>query len=314
MAGRSTWAARARALRNGEAGQAAVLSVVWMVVLLGMGGLVIDLGSWYRSQRQLQQQADASALAGAQELPNDTSTASSEAIDYAKKNGYTLTPSGITFSSAVAPNDSINVKVNNNAPTFFSKLFGINTVPIKAEATAETSLMGEARYVAPITVNIKHPMLSGPGCPCFHVPTTLPLDKRGAPGAFGLLDLDNGTGNGGSTLASWISLGYDAYLGLGDYSSNTGAKFEGTDIDNALQSRLGTVLLFPVFDTIDLTGTNAIYNIIAWVGFKLDGYDTHGHVATLTGEFTDITWEGIPAAAGGPPPIDLGARTVTLVH
>jgi Flp pilus assembly protein TadG len=313
MAGRRSWAARTRALQD-EAGQAAVLSVVWMVVLLGMGGLVIDVGSWYRAQRNLQQQADASALAGAQELPNDTSTASSEAIDYAKKNGYTLSSSGITFSGDVAPDDSITVDVNKDSPTFFAKLFGVNTVPIKATATAETSLMGEARYVAPITVNIKHPMLSGPGCPCFHVPTTLPLDKRGAPGAFGLLDLDNGNGNGGSQLAAWIAQGYDGYLGLGDYSSNTGAKFEGTDINNALQARLGTVLMFPVFDTIDLTGTNAIYNIIAWVGFKLDGFDTSGHVATLTGEFTDITWEGIPAVKGGPPPIDLGARVVTLVH
>ena len=59
MAGRKLGAKRAKAAGRSESGQAVVLSVVWMVVLLGMAGLVIDVGSWYRSQRDLQSQADA---------------------------------------------------------------------------------------------------------------------------------------------------------------------------------------------------------------------------------------------------------------
>ena len=39
--------------------------------LVGMAALVIDGGSWYRAQRQLQTAADAGALAGVQELPLD---------------------------------------------------------------------------------------------------------------------------------------------------------------------------------------------------------------------------------------------------
>ena len=58
-----------------EAGQAAVLSVVFMAALLGAVALVLDVGSWYRAQRNLQSDADAAALAGAQELPDDTATA-----------------------------------------------------------------------------------------------------------------------------------------------------------------------------------------------------------------------------------------------
>ena len=69
MAGRKLGAKRAKVAGRSESGQAVVLSVVWMVVLLGMAGLVIDVGSWYRSQRNLQSDADAAALAGAQELP-----------------------------------------------------------------------------------------------------------------------------------------------------------------------------------------------------------------------------------------------------
>ena len=211
------------------------------------------------------------------------------------------------------PNDSITVKVDKASPTYFTKLFGLDTVSIRAEATARSDQIGSPRWVAPITVNIKHPLLSGNGCPCFGVPTKLPLDKRGAPGAFGLLDLDNGTGNGSSTLGDWIDQGYDGYLPLGTYSSNTGAKFDSSDIDDALQSRIGTVLLFPVYDTLKETGTNAGYHVIAWVGFLLTGYDVQGNSGDLYGHFTEITWDGVPANANNGEP-NLGARVITLTH
>jgi hypothetical protein len=314
MAGRKSRAKRAFLTGHEESGQAVVLSIVWMVVLLGMAGLVIDVGSWYRSQRNLQQQADAAALAGAQELPKDTATAGVEAQSYALKNGFTLPLSGITIDGALVPNDSITVKVDKAAPTYFTKLFGLDTVSIRAEATARSDQVGSPRWVAPITVNIKHPLLSGNGCPCFGVPTKLPLDKRGAPGAFGLLDLDNGTGNGSSTLGDWIDHGYDGYLPLGTYSSNTGAKFDSSGIDDALASRIGTVLLFPVYDTLNETGTNAGYHIIAWVGFLLTDFDVKGgNNGDLYGHFTEITWDAVPANANNGQP-NLGARVITLTH
>ena len=49
----------------------------------------------------------------------------------------------------------------------------------------------------------------------------------------------------------------------------------------ALENRIGTVLLFPVFDTLTGGGQNAQYNIIGWVGFHLDSYDVHGNNAGL---------------------------------
>lgn len=308
---------RIRAAGAGETGQAAVLSVVWMVVLLGLAGLVIDVGSWYRSQRNLQSQADASALAGAQDLPKDVTGAGGLAQTYAQKNGFALPASGITISGDAVPNDSITVKVDKPAPTFFSRLFGITTVPTRAEATARASTLGQAQYVAPIVVNIKHPMLSGQlngqPCPCFNTPTSLPLGKAGAPGSFDLIDLVNTSGNGNKTLADWILNGYTGYLGLGPYSSNTGAKFSSQNIQSALNARIGTVLLFPVYDTLTFQGTNAIYHVIAWVGFRLTGYTVQGNTGSISGNFTTITWQGIPSASGSGEP-DLGAYVITLVH
>jgi Flp pilus assembly protein TadG len=318
VAGRKLGAKRAKTAGRSESGQAVVLSVVWMVVLLGMAGLVIDVGSWYRSQRDLQSQADAAALAGAQDLPVNTSTASGTAKSYALKNGFTLPTSGITISSTIVPDDSINVKVDKNAPTFFSKVFGVATVPVRAEATARSELMGSAKYVAPIAVNIKHPFLTGiqagVTCPCFDQTTTLPLGKVGAPGAFALIDLDgNKAGTGASDIAAWIQNGYQDYLDLGDYFSNTGAKWDNNSIGDSLTARLGTVLMFPVYDTLTGTGVNALYHVIAWVGFRIDGFDASGSSGSITGQFTSITWEGLPASNPNTNP-NLGARVVILVH
>jgi Flp pilus assembly protein TadG len=300
-------------LQRNERGQAFLFTVVWMVVLLGMAGLVIDFGSWYLSQRRLQADADAAALAGAQQLPDNVAAAEGDATSYAQKNGYSLPPAGMTISGAIVPNDSITVDVDKSAPTFFMNLFGVSSVAISATATARSDLIGQARYVAPIAVNIKHPLLTGPGCPCFGVATTLPLGKTGAPGAFDLIDLDNSSGNGASTLGSWILNGYNGYLGLGSYSSNTGAKFSSANVQNALNARIGTVLLFPVYDTLTSQGTNAQYNVIAWVGFQLTGVAVSGNSGSLDGSFTTITWEGIAAAAGSGEP-DLGARTFSLTQ
>ena len=319
MAGRKLRAKRARAAGRSESGQAVVLSVVWMVVLLGMAGLVIDVGSWYRSQRDLQADADAAALAGAQDLPDNTSTASGQATTYALKNGFTLPASGITISGTVVPDDSITVKVDKNAPTFFAKVFGVATVPVRAEATAKSSLIGSAKYVAPIAVNIQHPMLSGVNagvnCPCFDVPTTLPLGKTGAPGAFALIDLDGNKGGTGASDARRLDPATASRtISISATTSRTPAR-SGTrrKSKTRLNARLGTVLMFPVYDTLTGTGVNALYHVVAWVGFRVDSFTASGSSGSITGVFTSITWEGLPASQPNSEP-NFGARVVTLIH
>ncbi|HEX6131425.1 MAG TPA: pilus assembly protein TadG-related protein, partial [Actinomycetota bacterium] len=65
-----------------QRGQAMVLSVAFLAVLLGMGALVLDVGSWYRADRAAQTTADAAALAGAQKLPDDPGLATNLALEY----------------------------------------------------------------------------------------------------------------------------------------------------------------------------------------------------------------------------------------
>ena len=68
-------------------------------VLIGIGALVIDGGSWFQSQRHLQTAADAAALAGVQDLPAHASAASS-GRDQLRADNYTgAAAPAVTFPS-----------------------------------------------------------------------------------------------------------------------------------------------------------------------------------------------------------------------
>jgi Flp pilus assembly protein TadG len=304
-----------RQLRRCERGQALVLMVLFLVALLGLATLVVDVGSWFRSKRQLQSAADAAALAGAQALPNRPGDASGLAQQYATKNASDLSSADYSIESDLAPNDRITVHVTRNAPGFFAKVFGIASVQVGSTATAQAKMMAQAKHVAPIAVKNTHPMLAGNGCPCFGPgnETTIPL-RTGAPGGFALVDL-SGSGNGttgNDTIADWIVNGYPDYLPLGTYLSDPGAKFNNSQIQDALNSRIGSVLLFPVYDTYSGGGANAGYHVIGWAAFHLESTDLSGQ-GSLTGYFTEVTWDGIGATSstgGGP---NYGAHTVQLV-
>jgi hypothetical protein len=130
-----------------------------------------------------------------------------------------------------------------------------------------------------------------------------------------MLNLDGGNGTPGSSdEAEWILHGFNKYLGLGDYRSDPGAKFSSQNIQGALDDRIGTVLLFPVFRTLDLQGQNARYDIIGWIGFHLDSYVAHGNNATLTGYFTTFIAQGILADQGPGSPSSFGVKSIELIQ
>jgi hypothetical protein len=301
-------------------GQAAVLTILFLTVLLGATAMAIDVGSWFHAKRQLQAEADAAALAGAQALPDSTGDAQSLALQYSAKNGGDLTPSGISFSSETTPNDTINVHLTAPAPGFFSKLFGINTVTVSADASARSDNINAALGVAPIAVNWKHPMLQCSPLPCSD-PTEIDLADQKQPGgpnaagAFTLLDLiqsDNGNA-GASEVASWVTNGFDEYMPLGGYDSVPSSEFNNIQMKNAMQASIGQVLLFPIYNSITGSGSNAVYNIIGWAGFHVTGFDPSGNSGKVYGWFTRRISEGIQVTSSQNIP-DYGARAVQLVN
>ncbi len=305
-----------------DRGQATVLTVVFLTVLLGMTALVLDVGSWFREQRDTQAAADASALAAAQVLPDDPGRANALANEYLAKNrGGTAT---VTFTSKFSANDTVTVEVERQAPGFFSKLFGIAGVQVGAKATARAAGIEGARWVAPIVVHIDHPLLNcgsvnGRPKPCFGEPTTLSLINLHSPGSgdaagsFGLINLDSTGGNiGAGTLAGWVTNGSDKYMSLGLYDSAPSANFNNSQFLSALSGRLKDVLLFPIYKTLKGSGSEAKYDVAGWVAFRVSSFESRGDKSTVTGSFTNVIWEGIQTKTGGG--ANYGVRTISLVE
>ena len=303
--------------RTNERGQAVVLMVISLAVLTGMAALVLDVGIWMRTDRRLQATADAAALAGAQKLPADVAGAKALAQTYANQNGGDVLGSDIVVTTTYTSNDTISVRAAKNQSGIFSKILGINSANIKSDAKARVDSPQQARYVAPMVVSCGHSLIqncNGNHTPTFGVQTTMDYNPMGAPGAFGMLNLDNGNGTPGAIEeGNWILHGYDKYLPLGKYRSDPGAKFSSQNVNGALDARVGTVLLFPVYKTLDGTGQNAQYDIIGWIGFHLTKETTHGNSATLEGYFTEFIAQGILAQSGSGAPNTFGVKSVQLV-
>ena len=291
-------------------GQAMILTLVFMTVILGMAAVVVDVGAWYRAHRQMQNNADAAALAGATALPESTGQAASLALTYADRNGGGVTGSDITFSSKEVANDQIQVTARKAVPGVFAKLFGLDSVTVRAHATALAAPPAEPKWAAPFGVDVQHPMLQCEPLPCFNQATTLQLDKVG-PGAFHIINIDGSKGGiSPPTLGSWVQNGLNAYMPLAWYNSDPGSKFNSGPVKSALDARIGSDLLFPVYRGIRSQGSNLQYEVIGWVGFHLTGYSISGK-GELYGSFTRIIWDGIQTESSTSD--DFGARSISLV-
>jgi hypothetical protein len=302
--------------RKDSSGQAFVLTIMFLLVLMGMAAAVVDVGSWYRAHRALQATVDAAALAGAQALPEDSGEASALANEYATKNGGgSMT---ITFSEDVVPDDTINVEGTRPAPGFFAKVFGVDSITVRTHAKARSGGMTAALGVMPIVVDEQHEKLKCKPNPCSGEAelTYQHLKGNGSPdgsGNFGFINLTGEGGVGTSELENWITNGFDKYLDLGDYDARTGNPFSSSHIEEVLNARIGDLLLFPVYRKLTGTGTGAKYQIVGWAAFRLTGVDFHGKAETILGYFEKVTWAGIQAGTAGATPPDFGVKNVSLV-
>lgn len=128
----------------GERGQTLVLMVVFMVVLLGCAALAIDVGNWWLQKSELQNNADASALAGASTLPAGWTTAQAAAQSNYAKNGQSS--DSVTYQNTTnsVAGDSVTVTATRTVPTWFASVLGIGSATITATAQATVESIAQA--------------------------------------------------------------------------------------------------------------------------------------------------------------------------
>jgi hypothetical protein len=119
--------------RNHERGAALPTVAIMLVVLLGMAAFAVDLGWLYLNANRVQKTADAAALAGVVNLPTDVAQAQADAASAATANGF----ASAALTATPGPDNRLDVEVTAAVETFFLNVFGIGTVDVTRQASAQ---------------------------------------------------------------------------------------------------------------------------------------------------------------------------------
>lgn len=134
-------------IRHDESGQVLVLAALCFTTLLGFVALATDVGLLFRAKRNLQIAADAAASAGALDYLYNASNSSeiAAANAAAAQNGVTNGSGGAVVTVNVPPlygyhktAGYVEVIITQPNPTFFMRVFNLNSVTVAARAVAGT--------------------------------------------------------------------------------------------------------------------------------------------------------------------------------
>ena len=143
---------------NNEAGAGTIMGLLWFMLLVGITGMAVDITDGLRNRTMLQATADAAALAGAIDLPDQAAVVAT-AVAYAAENmgedvnGSVLDPDDVlvglwdpatqSLDTTSAFPDAVMVTVrrsaeNDNAvPVNFLRIIGLQTWNVIAQAVAQ---------------------------------------------------------------------------------------------------------------------------------------------------------------------------------
>ncbi|WP_158737976.1 Tad domain-containing protein [Alteribacillus sp. YIM 98480] len=190
-------------LNKEQRGSSIVIMALGLALAISLIGLVIDGGHLYMTQSHLQKTANASALSGAQELMN-----SDEAVNEVVDEVLNAHGERESFLDTVIENEqSLKVDLEKPVPVFFSSLFGVETVTLRADAKVEISTIGEAAGAVPFGIDEST---------ILHYGETYDLKVDAGDseaGNFGILALE---GPGAKTYEETLKFGYEETLKVGD--------------------------------------------------------------------------------------------------
>ncbi|MFC5998956.1 pilus assembly protein TadG-related protein [Quadrisphaera sp. GCM10027208] len=288
-----------RRLRNDD-GATAVMVAILMVVLVGMAAFAVDMGSMHLQNRELQNSADAGALAIAQQCaagscPDDEDA---EALFYA---GANSTSGGGFFENTAADADlnvtaqKVTVTATGDNTPLFRGVLGVGDSTFARSATAIWGPPASLVSSIPLTISqcefdnaiptpgaladpaaLEAAVASGsigtPPFPAgevtfnFHSPIEIPGCPEGPPGSdhpggFGWLEPDDDDDTTDCETSSDTS---------GMFSTSTGVSIP-CDKDEFAALR-GTVVPLPVYEYVKGKGDNAEYKMAGFAAFFLSGW------------------------------------------
>ncbi len=192
---------------RGEGGQVLVLFVLALGVLVGFTAMAIDVGLLFEDRRHLQNTADAAALAGVAELPNNPSAAKAEAQNWVLKHNITADKiKTIEIRSTKVLNDTVYVEVEQDFEWIFGRVLGQTSSAVSAKAAARVGSLQGGHNVMPWAIVLGDTScLTLTGQPLFNASCSVKVGAGDAlTGWYGALDLDSNGGGSAEYKANII--------------------------------------------------------------------------------------------------------------
>ena len=207
-------------IRN-EDGQILVFVAIAMVAIMGFAAIAIDTGMVAIQKSNLQNAADAAALAGAQELPSE-SNAEAKAVAFAGKNGLKAVSNGVAKDGDTVKvnakfggdSNKIEVVCTRKVNHSFARVLRLTDTNVSARAVAEKSgITSGISGLRPWALVDKYEVKGGTK----KNPTSKWVDYKYTYG----LEFELKAGGGGG------SNGYYGVVAFGDQNANSSAVYQG---------------------------------------------------------------------------------------
>ena len=306
---------------RGEDGAAAILIAILLpLVLLGFGALVIDAGSLYSERRQLQNGADAAALALAQVCASGSCTDSGGQSPLTQASGYANSnskdgASNVRSICGSAPGLTACVTPPAGLPGGAKYVSVTTQTGTSAGASLMPTILGKV-----IVSSYDGQTVSATAVAAYGTPAGL---SSGLPVTISLCEWNKYTSNGtvfgtppytaamehvlylhtttGATSCKSGPSGSDLPGGFGWLATKTSACTAFSDVNNQwpddpgvsidkackdeLNKVLNTVLYIPIFNNLTGSGSNGNYTMAGFAPFYLTGWALPGTLqkSTITG-------------------------------
>ena len=298
-----------------EHGAVSVIVAILLVTLLGFVAIAVDVGRIYSERAQLQNGADAAAIALAQTCarnPADslctTSTLAGSLANQNALNGMSnvnnIQLSTTAGTVSVTTTAKENGAPDNSVSLFFAGVLGIPSMQVAAKSSAVWGSPTKGPTAFPLAFSIcqvqnmvdkglqvlqnKDSKSANPGC-------TLPSGGT-VPGGFGWLAQDAGKCGASIDLSVNESGSDPTNTKTGNSApSNCEATLNGWAAD--ITAGRKAVVLLPVFDKATGTGAGAVYHLTAFAAFNVVGWKFSGQDNTTPYSFNNTAPKGSGSAA-----------------
>lgn len=310
---------RLNRVAHDERASAAIIVAILMTVLMGMGAIVIDVGALYQERRELQNGADAGALAVAEDCAKgDCGSPSATADPLVDSNAddgeSTLDGVSVDLAAQTAKVDVSTSTADGGAQVSFSfaPILGFTGETVHASAMARWSAI-DSGPALPLAISacefdrmVGDPdsLPSGEVIITFHdgntaEPCSGPAGQN-IPGGFGWLDESDCLADPHVDPAGiWMS-------------SNTGVSVPGGC--SAADFPVGTPILFPIFDDASGTGNNGQFHVVGYSAMELSAFSLAPGGKTWTVGLTECPGAtGAPAVPGTKDPATPGKDATCIV-